>query len=369
MRSLMRSAFASLIVLSFGVSAWADYYKNVEIIRSRQGNRDIYVTDLNDKTYRVGSIVTWKKGRTLFHWGKGTPEQAARWDAEGKISVELLNWLKANQVGMVGSGFYVSNNPVDSSTYGNVLVAVVLPKDIELIRADSLAPSGRTSEWNEIIDKVGAAGAIHVSTDNWANIRDAEALTQEYVVTPERIEKLKPNGAISSRELMQFAYAHPEFKDTRWLQRETALAKKTESNFKEKSPKVLANVRKILKKGTYESAPWILGDLPANVPDDVLYELIKKNNFSMYATGSISRDRDNAIRAIEIGLHGETDRGILFAITAMNALSYEERTMLMQKALEYWHQQPPPMIAEKIETMKKMGEWKPVPLCSATFAP
>lgn len=369
MTNFLKSALIGFVAFLAVSTVQADWYSSVEIVTVPDGTRAVFATGIDGKRVRVGAIETLKKGTLLYHWGKGTPEQAARWDAEGKISPELVERLKAEKAGFIGSGFYVSTNPVDSANYGNVLVVIELPKDIEIIRADLRAPGGRGAEWNEIYVKTQVSGGTHTLNHTWINLRDANDLTKEFVMTPAKIEKLKPHGSYTKEELKAFLSLHPEYADTKWYQRELALAEKMEKIVHTSDKKILTALRRVLKKGSrYYDGLTIRGMMSVEgpLPADILRMYMEKNeNYEYYDK---LKEIDKPL-ALEIALTSRTEKAQWFGNNLLDSLPPTEQLPYLEKAAQYWGKDVPYIIELKISELKKQGLWNPAPLCERAFAP
>ncbi|MBO9668555.1 MAG: HEAT repeat domain-containing protein [Bdellovibrio sp.] len=197
-RSLKASLLFLVLMAAFSTTAWAmdinlpgpvvavqDYKvlknSNDVFLAKNKDGREVVLVKIGSDYKQLGMIGKFRRGTELYHWGEGTPEQAASWDKAGRIDPTLLARLKKEHGGAIGGGFYASLNNIDSINYGNVQIVIEMPKDVK-----ALVKTADTS-WYQVIpdlEKLGISAIQHSSAPTWFNFIDAEALTKEHVTKP-----------------------------------------------------------------------------------------------------------------------------------------------------------------------------------------
>lgn len=178
----------SLVVSSF---AWASsaglkilkQSGPASLVKTENGREAVYV-ERNGVNRFVGYVGKIRKGTPLYHWGDATPEQAAKWNAAGSISPDLLNHLIDTNQGAYGGGFYASTDRTDSMSYGNTQITIVIPHDVKII--DQAVNEGLILNQpgvNAHIAKLGISAFRNASRPTWHNFIDAKSLTKEHVTT------------------------------------------------------------------------------------------------------------------------------------------------------------------------------------------
>ncbi|MBS1971027.1 MAG: hypothetical protein JSU04_12005 [Bdellovibrionales bacterium] len=218
----------------------------VEIV-SKNGGQEAWLHDGRVETL-LGKIEVWKKGMFLFHWGDATPEQAKAWNDAGRISPELLGYLKT-QEGFSGGGFYVSTSPVDSHGYGNTLVVIELPNDIRVLKSHVTG----TIDWNRLHSQLEGfhISAITVShMESWATILDSEALTREQVADAQFFKAYHFNKIPRADMLADFEKKIPGLKNEQTYKDLVTELKQLKKDLKSTDiEKVTAATEKLISRG------------------------------------------------------------------------------------------------------------------------
>lgn len=186
---------AKAIVVGFSILAssfsWA-LPENVKVlkqsgdcylVKTENGREAVYVERTGESLF-IGYVGKIRKGTPLYHWGNATPDQAAKWDAAGSISPDLLNYLISTNAGAHGGGFYASLSRTDSMNYGNTQITIVIPHEIKIIdQAKNPDRILNRSGINEDIAKLGISAFRNQANPTWHNFIDVNSLTKEHVTT------------------------------------------------------------------------------------------------------------------------------------------------------------------------------------------
>jgi hypothetical protein len=186
MKRLLRLSTGSLILLTISTvnTAFADADRELEDIDPRthtariEGQDEARVLVVESKgpkgqrTRQVFTIETLPKDFPMFHWT--TEENQKRWLAQGgKIDAGEIGFLStpSGEKQAYGPGWYVSENPLDSKSFGVKAVRARMPGDINILRAtvkpDTAEKAGRTLQK---LRELGILGT-HVN-DTWYTFFD-----------------------------------------------------------------------------------------------------------------------------------------------------------------------------------------------------
>ncbi|MBO9667521.1 MAG: hypothetical protein J7501_12000 [Bdellovibrio sp.] len=344
----------------------------IEIVDTEYGTQEVWAEfQIYGKPVKrkVGDVEVIKKGTHLYHWGRATPEQAKQWNEAGKISPELLQRLLQQQ-GRVGGGFYASLNPVDSSSYGNTLMVIDVPHDIEIVR--SISNDG-SIPWAWLSRSLLQSGLSGVGNDNvrqWMTIIDANALTKEFVMGVNEFKKITFNKLFAPSQTSLFQQAHPEFASSSNfvdLHARSKAAMEKMSLGGANSQDTFQEVLKIGSEIMVEQAIAVFGE--ESLTFEVLVKFGKEEGAltnllrSFYPSAPIHTTIRQAALISEFSYDRRTANSFLLA-----SEDKVEATRLLQEAEKYWGAKLPKEIATTIDTLKSSKSWFPAPVCSQVFA-
>lgn len=156
---------------------------NSYLVKTENGREAVYVEN-EGKDLFIGYVGRIRKGTPLYHWGNATPEQAAKWNAAGSISPDLLKFLINTNNGAYGGGFYASMSRTDSISYGNTQITIVIPHDVKIVdKAKNADKILNVAGINENIAKLGISAFRNSEVPTWHNFIDVNSLTKEHVTT------------------------------------------------------------------------------------------------------------------------------------------------------------------------------------------
>ncbi|MBS1971026.1 MAG: hypothetical protein JSU04_12000 [Bdellovibrionales bacterium] len=372
MRSL-KFIFMILILLSIANAAMAQEY-----IFKVDNMNQVWITPPGASTFLAGTIETIPKGTLLYHWGKATPEQAKAWDEAGKISPDLLERLKQGQ-GFVGGGFYVSKDPTDSSSYGNVQVVVELTKDIQVIKSEPGVTWGMRL-W-PTLEKNGISGVGVTHTHTWMNIIDAEALTKEFVATSEFYKKNHLKQLTTRERFTDFMSKFPELEADPFYQEFGQKIDKLATDIMSTDrPAAIAAFTEVFEHGNDLSKTKALSSTYMNqryaaLSDkktvDYALKALKGNNTlaqeAQYALAYLVKQP----RQINNYVFANATKNLLLMTDLLapmkHQLSSDRYSALLQEAKYYLAKENPYYIRKAIEDLKEKGRWNPPMMCELVF--
>jgi hypothetical protein len=159
-----------------------DYSYTPEIRPVQGGLSEVWGRDLQGHPLLLGSLRTMKRATPLYHWARKSEEEVAQSISSGGLTEEAVQELVSGG-GRVGGGFYVSDNPFDSMSYGEVLEVVDLPKTT--LAFSRTLPVGSDAEKNLInayIQKLPNVRIMDVEgKQTWYNLVDAQDLSKIHI--------------------------------------------------------------------------------------------------------------------------------------------------------------------------------------------
>lgn len=245
----------------------------IEIIMSDRQEQEVWSTDGNRS--KLGVLRRLKRGTQLFHWQDAKGKLTSEIKTEGKISDSVMNLL-LNQEGVVGGGFYVSTNPIDSGTYGNTLIIVTLPQDMILLKVWPYA-GGNTDFWQQYYGALKQAGILALGNDqelNWLTIIDAAPLTHVEVATPESMSLYQFTVIPEQGEMKKFMSQHPDFAQNQNFQNLYEMAQKYSRDLGAGGATARTSVKYLLRYGTQTAQAFVNMNWNINWIDSDLLQMI-----------------------------------------------------------------------------------------------
>lgn len=103
-----------------------DYSQPPKTVK-KEGVVEVWGKTPQGKPILIGTLRSIPRGTLFYHWTRKSEDEVAEDLRNGGLSEEDVRKLVAGG-GRVGGGFYVSDNPMDSRDYGDILEVAKLPK-------------------------------------------------------------------------------------------------------------------------------------------------------------------------------------------------------------------------------------------------
>lgn len=367
---LLKLIFLVLVFLQVANAAMAQ-----EARVDEQGN--VVIKYISGSEEVAGQIQVLRKGTRLFHWGEATPEQARSWNNAGRISPELLAHLRLGD-GYAGGGFYVSRDILDSQNYGNTLVVIELPKDINIVN------SSDGFKWSRptlgALEKLGVSAAVVPNSRTWMNIIDAEALTKEFVADADFFKKNLPSKIQFSEDLKELFEKFPELKEDPVYKKLAQDTLDLMTEFDSKDSKIASSAfLKILEKGSLKLKTYAFTrfsfkqDSPifSEKTIDALLKMIKERISHGAHAISALKIAASIDRPINRYLYSKiSDIPEVLSQVAHDIrqqLPPEQASAIFQEAQFKLGNKTPPTVQSQINDMKAKGLWNPPMMCHKIF--
>lgn len=149
------------------------------------------------------------KGTQLFHWAKRSNINIENVRKEKKMNHETFMHAMSMDQHTFGGGVYVSLDPLDSSSYGDVLCVFELQTDITVARVTEYDEGRRTSA-----KTLGVSGLIvdEFST-NYIVLVDESTVQVEKIPTHDEFINILAKHSVTSRALKELALPRKGYND------------------------------------------------------------------------------------------------------------------------------------------------------------